>query len=627
MKPLLKKKAIDQNSELKVVDSIGKGVKVILDCVKNLSSSPGVYRMLGVDEAILYIGKAKNLKKRVISYTQVHKLPHRLQRMVSETLKMEIVTTHTEIEALLLESNLIKKLQPRYNILLKDDKSFPYILLTGDHPYPRLGKHRGPRTVKGHYYGPFASVVAVDETILTLQRVFQIRNCYDSYFSKRTRPCLQYDIKRCSAPCVEKISIEDYGESIKQAKNFLLGKTDQVQHYLSSRMEESSKALDYEKAASYRDRLRMLSYIQARQRINLHDIREADIIGIAQSGGQTCVQIFFFRHGRNFGTESFFLKQGNDETIEDSLAAFITQFYQERVPSPLVFLSHLPSELRLIKDALKEAHHQATDWQVPKKGFKKEVVDHALINARGSLERKQRESASMLQIFKEIVDLFDLPTLPQRIEVYDNSHIQGRNPYGVMIVASPQGFEKKSYRKFAIKQTLDTRDDCAMMQEVLRRRLGHHQQEAWQLPDLFLIDGGQGQLSSAIKVFAEYKINIPVVAIAKGPERDAGKERFFMPSRDPFSLSMNSPVLHFLQRLRDEAHRFAIGTHRAKRTKIIGQSKLDEIIGIGAARKKILLHHFGSAQDVARAGLGDLENVKGINRSVALKIYQHFHER
>ena len=616
---------LDEESP-KLSERLASGVKAILTMVKTLSSSPGVYRMVSEQDKVLYVGKAKNLKKRVTSYTQVYKLPHRLQRMVAETTRMEVVTTHTETEALLLESNLIKKLQPRYNILLKDDKSFPYILLTADHSFPRIAKHRGTKTIKGDYYGPFASVMAVDEAILSLQRVFQIRNCQDSYFAKRNRPCLQYDIKRCTAPCVSKISIDDYAESVRQAKNFLLGKTDQVQQYLAEKMNTASEALAYEKAASYRDRLRLLTYIQGRQRINISGLREADVIGLAQAGGQTCVQIFFFRHGRNFGTESFFLKHTAEESPEDSLAAFLTQFYQERTPAPLVLLSHKPAELHLISMALKEQHHQTTEWQVPKQGVKKEVVEHALINARGSLERKQIESTSMMHIFKEMVEVFDLPALPQRIEIYDNSHLQGRQAYGVMVVATPQGFEKKAYRKFVIKETNDTRDDYGMMQEVLRRRLSHQTDEGWQPPDLLLIDGGQGQLTSAIQVMAELNIDIPVVAIAKGPERNAGKERFFMPARDPFALAENSPLLHFLQRLRDEAHRFAIGTHRAKRTKVLGQSKLDEIIGIGVARKKLLLQHFGSAQNVATAGLSDLELVKGISRSVALKIYQHFHE-
>ena len=608
-------------------DSLAAGVNIILEVLKTLPASAGVYRMLGKEDTVLYVGKAKNLRKRVVAYTQPHKLPHRLQRMVSETVRMEVVTTHTETEALLLESNLIKKLQPHYNILLKDDKSFPYILLTADHPFPRLAKHRGPKNIKGDYYGPFASVLAVDETLLALQRVFQIRNCRDSYFAVRKRPCLQYDIKRCTAPCVKKITEAEYADLVQQAKNFLWGKTDQVQQYLAHQMNMASDTRAYEKAAGYRDRIRLLTHIQAKQRINISGLRDADIIGLAQLGGQTCIQIFFFRHGCNFGTESFFLKHSSEEPAEESMAAFIKQFYQERAPAPLVLLSHKPAELSLINQALKMHHHQNTEWQIPKKGYKKDLIEHALANAQGSLERQQAESASMIKIFKELVDHFDLPVFPQRIEIYDNSHLQGEQAYGVMVAATPQGFDKKSYRKFTIKHVTEKRDDTAMMREVLQRRLARQTEETWQLPDLILLDGGQGQLTAGMQVLSEMGLTIPVVAIAKGPERDAGKERFFMPGRDPFSLPMNSPLLHFLQRLRDEAHRFAIGTHRAKRTKTLVKSLLDEVPGIGMVRKKLLLQHFGSAKGVARAALADLLLVKGINHAIALKIYQHFHEK
>ncbi len=598
-----------------------------MEVMKTLPTTCGVYRMIGHKERVLYVGKAKNLKKRVFSYTQTDKLPHRLQRMVAETIRMEVVTTHTETEALLLESNLIKKLQPHYNILLKDDKSFPFILLTGDHPFPRLAKHRGPKNIKGDYYGPFASVLAVDETLLMLQRVFQIRNCRDTYFAARTRPCLQYDIKRCTAPCVEKIRQSDYQELVQQAKNFLCGKTDQVQQYLAHRMLQASDKREYEKAAGYRDRLRLLTHIQSKQRINVRGVHDADIMGLAQLGGQTCVQVFFFRYGSNFGTDSFFLKQSSEETAEDSLAAFIKQFYQERQPPPLVLLSHRPTEFSLICQALKSHHKQVTAWEIPKKGSKKELVDHAIANAKGSLERQHSASASMAKIFKELVEQFSLPTLPKRIEIYDNSHLQGQQAYGVMVVATEQGLDKKAYRKFTIKHVVDKRDDTAMMKEVLRRRFLRSSQEDWTLPDLLLIDGGQGQLSSALQVLQEMDFNIPVVAIAKGPDRNAGKERFFMPGCEPFSLPGNNAILHFLQRLRDEAHRFAIGTHRAKRSKNLVKSVLDEIPGIGSARKKLLLQHFGSAKEVSRAGLADLQTIPGISQAVALKIYQHFHER
>jgi len=671
----------DYDAPLSVLEM---GAKVIAKVVKTLPTGPGVYRMISAADQVLYVGKAKSLKKRVPAYTKTGALPNRLQRMVAETVRMEIVTTHTETEALLLESNLIKKLQPRYNILLKDDKSFPYILLTGDHDFPRVVKHRGSKNIKGDYYGPFASVMAVDEAVLTLQRVFQIRNCNDTYFANRARPCLQYDIKRCTGPCVDKISKHEYAESVKQAKNFLLGKSDQVQTYLSERMVKASEAMEYEKAASYRDRLRLLTHIQSRQRINISGLENADVIGLAQLGGQACVQIFFFRHGRNYGTESFFLTHLNNEPEEEIMAAFVNQFYRDRPPAPLVLLSHEPADFPLIKAALAE-HHQEdsngdkkkpekTDWQLPlsfkRKDMKTEVVKHAVANAKGNIERKQTEAASMHKILKEMQVVFGLSKMPERIEVYDNSHIQGSNPYGIMVVANTEGFDKKSYRKFAIKQVEDTRDDYAMMREVIGRRLSRYGQDDWNAPDIMLIDGGAGQLSAVFDAMAEVDPNfchqIPVVAIAKGPERNAGRERFFMRDKvhsgnelreattnQPshilsdslannlpnnlggnfgnddghmeFSLPQNSPLLYFLQRLRDEAHRFAIGTHRSKRSKALGKSKLDEVPGIGPSRKKLLLHHFGSAQGVARAALADLEAVKGVSRAVALKIYQHFH--
>lgn len=606
-------------------ETLERGVQILRDFVKILPSNPGIYRMISQKQEVLYIGKAKNLKKRVVSYCNVQKLPNRLQRMVAELHSVEIVITHTEIEALLLESNLIKKLQPRYNVLLKDDKSFPYILLTKDHSYSRIAKHRGPQVIKGSYYGPFASIVAVDETILTLQKLFQIRNCNDNYFANRTRPCLQYHIKRCTAPCVGKITHTEYKEAVDQAEDFLLGKAGIVQEQLAEKMTQASEALEFEKAASYRDRIQLLTQIQSRQRINVSGIKDADVVALAQLGGKTCVQIFFFRYGRNFGTESFMLAHTSEETPEASLTAFLTQFYEERIPAPVVLMNYEPEELGLIKEAFKEKHKQTTVWEIPKLGLKKDLIDHAFSNAKASLERKQSESASVAKIFNQITELFELSKVPERIEIYDNSHIQGKDAYGVMVVANQQGFDKKSYRKFAI-QTLEGKgDDYGMMREVMKRRFAH--KEEWVVPDLLLIDGGEGQLSTVLTCLQEMELDLPVVAIAKGPERNAGKERFFMPGKDPLSLPENSPVLHFLQRLRDEAHRFAIGTHRSKRQRKIGQSLLDSIPGIGALRKKKLLQYFGSAQGVARAGLSDLQLVEGINKSIALKIYQHFHDQ
>lgn len=606
-------------------ETLERGAEVLRNFVKTLPSNPGIYRMLNQKQEVLYIGKAKSLKKRVVSYCNIQKLPNRLQRMIAELHTVEIVITHTEIEALLLESNLIKKLQPRYNVLLKDDKSFPYILLTKDHSYSRIVKHRGPQVTKGSYYGPFASIVAVDETILTLQKLFQIRNCNDTYFSNRTRPCLQYHIKRCTAPCVGKISHTEYKEAINQAEDFLSGKAGLVQEQLAKKMEEASEALEFEKAVSYRDRIQLLTRIQSRQRINVSGIKDADVIALAQLGGKTCVQIFFFRYGRNFGTESFMLSHTAEETPEASLSAFLTQFYEERPTAPVVLMNYQPDELTLIKEAFKEKHRQTTTWEVSKLGLKKELVDHAFSNAKASLERKQSESASVIKIFNQLTELFDLPKTPERIEIYDNSHIQGKDAYGVMVVANQQGFDKKSYRKFAI-QTLEGKgDDYGMMREVMKRRFAH--KEEWVLPDLLLIDGGEGQLSTVLTCLQEMELELPVVAIAKGPERNAGKERFFMPGKDPISLPENSSALHFLQRLRDEAHRFAIGAHRSKRQKKIGQSQLDSIPGIGALRKRKLLQYFGSAQGVAHAGLSDLQLVEGISKAIALKIYQHFHDQ
>ena len=614
----------------KLATSLAQGIEIIRQTVKTLPQVPGVYRMINNRGEVVYVGKAKDLKKRVVSYTFALKLPLRLQRMVSETVSMEIVTTHTETEALLLESNLIKKLQPHYNILLKDDKSFPYILITQGHAYPRLEKHRGPQQQKGKYFGPFASVVAVEETMILLQKVFLIRNCSDPFFEKRTRPCLQYHIKRCSAPCVGKISEKDYATLVKEATAFLNGKTTQIQEYLAVKMNEASHALAYEEAAQYRDRLRLLTRIQAHQRINVAKIRDADIIGAACEGGQTCVQIFFFQQGRNLGTASFFLSHTDDASLEDQIAAFLTQFYQDRAPASLVLLSHKPAELSLISSALQEQFGVVTSWEVPKVGAKHELVEHALSNAQGALTRKLSQTATFEALLDQMAQTFQMSKRPERIEIYDNSHLQGTHPYGVMVVATPQGFEKKSYRKFAIREAASPKggDDYAMMGEVLHRRFAHAGEKDWTLPDLILVDGGLGQLNVALKVIEELDVDgITVVGIAKGPDRNAGREKFFQKGRDTFTLPDNDPLMHFLQRLRDEAHRFAIGTHRAKRAKALIFSRLDEIPGIGAARKKALLQHFGSAKGVSLASLQDLQLVSGINKFVAKKIYAYFHEK
>lgn len=599
-----------------------QGASVIKDVVRTLTLQPGVYRMINDRDEILYIGKAKNLKNRVVSYTHIDALPNRLKRMVAETVRMEIVTTHTETEALLLESNLIKHHLPRYNILLKDDKSFPYIVLTKDHPFPRVIKHRGAHTLKADYYGPFANVMAVDEAIEIIQKVFKVRNCSDHYFETRKRPCLQYHIKRCTAPCVHHISKQEYSESVEQSKNFLLGKTDEVQKILSEKMMGFSHSLEFEKAAQIRDTLKMMTDIQSKQRINLHGLRNVDVVGVVKKSGLVCVQMFFFRHGRNYGTESFYLVHAQEETEPDILNAFLLQFYNERQPPEKILLSHKIKDEKLLKQAIVEKFKSSVQFEVPQLNVKAELIQHVLKNANDSIDRKIAHSDSFQKLFAQIQTTFELPYLPKRVEIYDNSHLQGSNPCGVMVVANLQGFDKKSYRKFTPKEAASN-DDFAMMREFLKRRLKHL--EDWDTPDLLLIDGGQGQLSSVQSIVDELGLSIPVVGIAKGPDRNAGRERFFMINKEPFSLELNDPLLYFLQRLRDEAHRFAIGTHRQKREKNLLVSKLDQIPGIGASRKKKLLLHFGSAKNVERAAMSDLCRVEGISRPLAQKIYDFFH--
>ncbi|WP_032112348.1 excinuclease ABC subunit UvrC [Candidatus Paracaedibacter symbiosus] len=610
--------------------SIDYGQKIIQDVVATLTHEAGVYQMFNEKGDPLYVGKAKNLKKRVVNYTQIAKLPNRLRRMVAETTSMKIVTTHSEIEALLLESNLIKQLQPRYNILLKDDKSFPYILITADHPFPRLEKHRGPQQVKGRYFGPFACVPAVEEALILLQKVFLLRNCSDSFFANRTRPCLQYHIKRCSAPCVNKISESDYAVLVRQAIDYFGGKTDQVQSFLATKMHEASDRLAFEEAATYRDRIRLLSRILAHQRINVHGIQDADVIAIVEHSGQTCLQIFFFRQGQNFGNDSFFLAHTEDSSLGERIAAFLNQFYTSHEPASTIILNQEPAEFALIKQSIVKHYHKKISIDINPSGTKKELLQHAISNATDAINRRLSETAVVGNLLDQIATVFQMKERPARIEIYDNSHLQGTNPYGVMVVADEKGFNKKAYRKFAIQsQGQDFGgDDYAMMREVLRRRLLRASDDNWNLPDLMLIDGGLGQLNAVLEVIRELSIEgVTVVGVAKGPERNAGRERFFMENMAPFSLPENTPALHYLQRLRDEAHRFAIGTHRAGRQKKLITSQLDEISGIGAARKKALLQHFGSAKGVINATLKELMTVPGINKSIAKTIYQYFHER
>ncbi len=635
-------------AEGSVEGSVSGGLAVIRDCVKTLPAKPGVYRMTGKGDKVLYVGKAKNLAKRVVSYTHFEKLPRRLQRMVAETTAMEIVTTHTEAEALLLESNLIKRLAPHYNVLLRDDKSFPYIFIGDDHPWPQIDKHRGARSRKGDYFGPFASAGAVNETHNILERAFLLRSCSDGVFAGRGRPCLLYQIKRCCAPCVGRIDAESYADLVAQAKDFLSGRSQDIQKRLAAAMQEASEAQDYESAAVTRDRIRALTQVQSHQDINVKGLDEADAIAIHQAGGRSCIQVFFFRGGRNYGNRAYFPRHDPNLTAEEVLGPFIAQFYESRIAPALVLLSHEVAERELMEQALASRAGHKVALSRPRRGAKRKLVDHAGLNAREALSRRLAESASQRQLLEGVARVFDLDAPPSRIEIYDNSHIQGAKPVGAMVVAGAEGLNKKAYRTFNIKggavegdsadmsppalPAISPGDDYAMMREVLTRRFTRALKEdpgrekgGW--PDLLLIDGGAGHLSAACQVMADLGLGgIPVAAIAKGPERNAGRERFFVPGREPFSLKSRDPVLFYLQRLRDEAHRFAIGAHRGKRSSSLSRSILDEIAGVGQARKKALLHHFGSARDVARAGLEDLEAVSGISRAVAKKIYGHFHD-
>jgi len=613
------------------VADLNRGIETIKSYLRTLPDRPGVYRMLNDNGDALYVGKARSLKRRVVNYTMPVKLPIRLQRMIAETTQMEFVTTHTEVEALLLESNLIKKLMPRYNVLLRDDKTFPHILIKGGHDFPQLTKHRGTRSDTGHYYGPFASAGAVNRVLTALQRAFQLRTCADTVFSSRTRPCLQYQIKRCTAPCVEKVTPPEYAEQVTEARAFLEGKSRDIQSGLAHAMQEASERLEFERAAKLRDRIRALTAIQAHQDINVEGVDDADIIAAHQDGGLTCIQVFFFRGGRNYGNRAYFPSHDKAQEIDEVLAAFIAQFYDNKAAPGLILVSHDLTEHGLLQEALSVRAGSRVELHVPKRGDKKRLIDHAVTNAREAHGRRLAESGSQTKLLAGVAEVFGLSEPPKRIEIYDNSHIQGTNAIGAMVVAGPEGFIKNAYRKFNIKVPGAAGDDYAMMREVLTRRFERaikedpeRTSETW--PDLVLIDGGEGQLSVVAEVFAELGIeDVCLAAIAKGPDRDAGRERFFMPGRPPFGLDHKSPVLYYLQRLRDEAHRFAIGTHRARREKAIGTSPLDEVPGIGPRRKKALLLHFGSARAVSRAGLADLEAVEGINRTVAKIIYDHFH--
>ena len=650
------------------------GLEALRRALPTLPAGPGVYRMVNSDGDILYVGKARSLKRRVTSYTHLARLPLRLQRMVSQTSALEVVTTHTEAEALLLESNLIKRLAPRYNVLLRDDKSFPYILLTtqlsrkilksganplkqrrrpqdgatlrtkGAVPNPAdwvgITKYRGARTAEGEYFGPFASAGAVNRTLNALERAFLLRSCTDAVFSGRTRACLKYQLKRCSGPCVGHTSAEEYGELAKQARNFLGGKSREVQEGLAADMQAASESLEFEAAGKFRDRIRALTQIQAHQDINVENLKlpEADVIAAWQIAGQTCIQVFFFRGGRNFGNRAYYPRHDKSVDIIEVLTAFIGQFYEDKQPPRVVLLSHQVPEHELLSAALTVRADRKVAITHPVRGGRRKLVQHALDNARDALQRRLAEKATNQDLLEKAAELFGLDAPPARIEVYDNSHVGGQHAIGAMIVAGPEGFIKGAYRKFNMKGAADSKndgytpgDDYAMMREMLTRRFARAikddpNRSAGHWPDLLLIDGGQGQLSAAIGALEELGVDdVAVAAIAKGPDRDAGRERFFTSDRRPFSLPPQDALLYYLQRLRDEAHRFAIGTHRAKRSKAITSSPLDEIPGVGAKRKRALLTHFGSARAVARAGLKDLKEVDGISGSVAGTVYDHFH--
>jgi excinuclease ABC subunit C len=612
--------------------SLEKGVLIINKYVQTLPSSPGVYRMINSRDEVLYVGKAKNLRKRVVSYTHTDRLPLRLQRMVAETMRMEFVTTHTEVESLLLEANLIKKLLPRYNILMRDSKSFSFIRITGDHLYPLLTKHRGARNVPGDYYGPFASGEAVNTTLTTLHRAFLLRSCPDGVFASRKRPCLQYQIKRCSAPCVGYISHDDYQKLVQEARDFLGGKSSQIQKQLAKSMEKASEAQAYERAAIYRDRIRAITAIQARQTINTNILKDADIFAVYSSGGKTCIQLFLFRNGSNYGAYASFPSHGTDIPPEEVLEAYLAQFYADAQPPHEILLNMRLPNLKLMGEALSQKAGARVHIIIPQLGPKVELVQHAFVNAKESLERHMAERTSQEALLRAFMETFDLPMFPQRIEVYDNSHIQGAFPVGAMVVAGAEGFIKNAYRKFNIRsQDLSPGDDYGMLREVLMRRfakaLAQDKDDTQQWPDVVLIDGGKGQLSTAESTFADLGISdVQLIAIGKGPDRHAGRETFYLPGKNPFQLPPNHQVLYYLQRLRDEAHRFVIGAHRTRRVKAISLSNLDHIPGVGASRKRALLQHFGSAKAVEGAGLKDLEKVQGIHKSLAKKIYDYFHE-
>jgi excinuclease ABC subunit C len=658
-----------------VEDSLAAGRAAILRYAKLAPSQPGVYRMIDTRGDVLYVGKAKNVRNRICAYARPAGLDTRIERMIAATRALEFVVTRTETEALLLEANLIKRLRPRFNVLLRDDKSFPYIVITSDHWAPQILKHRGARTRPGHYYGPFASVWAVNRTINALQRAFLLRSCSDPFFESRTRPCLLHQIKRCSAPCTNEISFSDYAVLVREANAFLSGRSKAVKDELAAEMEKASLGLDFERAAVYRDRLAALSAIQAHQGVNPRGVEEADVFALHQQGGFTCVEVFFFRTGQNWGNRAYFPKADRSISPGEILAAFLAQFYDDKPCPRLILISHDIEDRALLAEALSTKSGHRIEVAVPQRGEKKDLIEHALANAREALGRKLAETSSQERLLRQLAETFGLPRVPRRIEVYDNSHIQGSNAVGAMVVAGPEGFRKKEYRKFNIRSAdLTPGDDFAMMREVLSRRFKRllaeaplpslvaaevgpvqpdregrrpgmsapagtplpqgerelqaesDEQDESPWPDLVLIDGGQGQLNAAREVLAPLGLDVPLVAIAKGPDRDAGRETFFIPGRDSFKLPPRDPVLYFVERLRDEAHRFAVGSHRARRMRDLREAGLQEIAGIGPSRKRALLHHFGTLKAIERASVTDLMQVDGISAETARRIYEFFHE-
>ena len=608
-----------------------RGAAVIADVVRRLPDAPGVYRMIGEGDEVLYVGKARSLKKRVIQYAQGRFHTQRIALMVDQTRSMEFVTTKTETDALLLEINLIKQMKPRFNVLLRDDKSFPEIVIRREHPAAQLRKHRGAHTIKGDYFGPFASAHSVTKTLNTLQKAFLLRSCSDSVYESRTRPCMLHQIKRCAAPCTGLISLEDYGGLVDQAEDFLRGKSRAVMTKMSQAMQVASDEMEFERAARLRDRIRALASVAQETQINPETMEEADVFALHAEGGQACVQVFFYRAGQNWGNRAYFPRVDRSDTDAEVMSAFIGQFYDDRPIAKLILTNVEPYERELLAEAFASKAGRRVEINRPVRGDKRQLVDQALTNAREALGRKMSESSAQTKLLTGVAEAFGLESPPERIEVYDNSHIMGTNAVGGMIVAGPDGFQKSQYRKFNIKGTdLTPGDDYGMMKEVLRRRFTRliKEDEAGEgapRPDLILLDGGAGQLAAALEMAEELGVDdVALVGVAKGPDRDAGLERFFIPGKPPFMLEPKSPVLYYLQRLRDEAHRFAIGTHRAKRSAEMKRNPLDEIDGVGPGRKRALLHAFGSARGVSRASVDDLAKVEGVNLSLAQRVHDFF---